>query len=76
MVFNSNKDILINIGKIGLSLVNCQKKATEMNDILNKNNIDDNNRFKSEKISIIILTSFIYILLILAIFFVFKKKSI
>ena len=72
MVFNSNTDILNNIGKIGILLVNHQKKATEMNDKLNKNNIDDSKQFKIELISIIILTLFIYILL--TFFFFYMKK--
>lgn len=75
MVFNSNRDILNNIGKIGISLFKIQKKSTEMNEVLQKNNINDNKHFKKEKISFIILTSFMYILLILATFFTLKKKS-
>jgi hypothetical protein len=75
MVFNSNGDILNNISKMGISLVNCQKKSIEMNNKLNKNNIDDNKQFKKENLSIIILTSFMYILLILATFFIVKKNQ-
>ena len=72
MVFNSNTDILKNIGKMGILLVNHQKKVTEMNDKLNKNNIDDSKKFKMELISIIILTLFIYIFL--TFFFFYMKK--
>ena len=74
MVFNSNTDILNNIRENGDFISQSSKKATEMNDKLNKNNIDDSKQFK--KLISIIKIKIIYLYIVNFFLFYMKKHLI
>tara|TARA_Y100000590_G_scaffold27666_1_gene31005 strand:- start:2349 stop:2570 length:222 start_codon:yes stop_codon:yes gene_type:complete len=71
----SNMDLLINIGKIGLKLNDYQNNSYKINKILKMENFNENkNKFNNEKITFIVSTSLILVILIVITYLVLKKK--
>jgi len=68
-------DLLINIGKIGLKLNDYQNNSYKINKILKMENFNENkNKFNNEKITFIVSTSLILVILIVITYLVLKKK--
>tara|TARA_B100001123_G_C14921169_1_gene871798 strand:- start:77 stop:298 length:222 start_codon:yes stop_codon:yes gene_type:complete len=71
----SNMDLLINIGKIGLKINDYQNNSYKINKILKMENFNENkNKFNNEKITFIVSTSLILVILIVITYLVLKKK--